>query len=1074
MLKLSKNTLGMLIAKYRAVLLRLRRGAVVSVAAAGLLLAAPALASEYHVFTTLDALRQAGVSYADGDTIILHQNDSSLTAPLSFGGKSVTLRGGVDGVTLQPAAGSAVQLINDPSGVITLAGLVIENFTATGSYGAYGGAINGNTVTLSGGENSFSGNTATANYTSSAVNTAVAGTYAEGGAINGNTVTLSGGESSFSGNTVTNTLTASASVSAEAYAHACGGAIYGTAVIISGGENSFSGNTVTADAYAYAYTADAYAYAYGGAIYGTAVIISGGTNSFSGNTANDGGAIYSNGAVTLSGGTNSFSNNTADGINARGGAIYGCDNVTLIAKDGDIRFSGNTHRQGGATALPNAVYLENSNNSSELTLAAQAGRSILFYDPVASNSDADHRDLTITINPDDADDGTVRFDTHQSDIYGNTTVSNGTLALTNGAVYGADGNTGSFTLNSGAALSADAAGGAINAGAITLAAGSTTAVDTSGGNHLTLNGAVSIDGNASLDLTGYSAGGAAVLVSDQAITGSFGKLTAAGQTLDASPLSLTKFLNGATLYKTNSDKTVNVILHGLVWNNTAPGTAHGTFNIATDFTLADTLALADNPDIHARGFGWDGATLTKTGDGNLTLTGANTYSGGTVISDGRLTVNNLANLGSGSITNNAELYFAPGGGRQTINFANRYVGSGTLGLNASLTAAEQWSDLVQFTNAPQDNTKIYFSFTAGSDLRYLTEDGLHFAELDTPDGNADSFSLAGISLAGARLLAVKTSDNQNYYLTGAFNPSAAKVYSETAAGTLGQAAGLHGQETFKHIGQAAAGAAGGQTGVYAGMGRGDVRHNSGSHADVKGNNLALALAWENGSTTWGILGQKFDGSYTTTHSADLGGATQTIHSNGDLKQHDLGLFAEYRPDDSDRYWQGLLKAGKSQNDFRADNANGGSRFRSDRGVFGLSLGGGFVKEAAPGRSLETYQHLIYTRLGTDRITDSLGQDIRFDSDDSLRLLAGLRWTLEREGKAGFYAGAALDYEFRGKTGATIDGERADSASLQGLTGILELGFSAKQSDTLTIDGAVYGYVGKKEGITGSLTLNKKF
>ena len=980
-------------------------------------------------------------------------------------------------------------------------------FSGMGGSAMYGGAICGKpgTVVSLNGNLIFNGNRA----------------QSEGGAIYSDTVTL-GGTSSFTAN------------SAGSY----GGAIYGNNITFNDGTSSFTGNSAGK----------------GGAIYSNNTVTLGGESSFIANsTEYEGGAIYalSDATLTAVGGNIAFTGNAAGG---EGGAVYADENATLTAAGGDIAFSGNTDATG-----PNALYLNNGNNSGTLTLAAKSGRSILFYDPIASDSTSTN--LTITINPDADDSGAVRLDTHQSAVYGSTTVGNGTLALTGGASYGAAANTGSFTLAAGARLSADAAGGTVNAGDITLKGGSTTAVDISDGKLLTVNGNITINNGAALDLTGYSASPVDAVTSSNAISGNFTTLKIGGMEQTEATPALDKFINSIFLGKTNNGKTITVKQGGLVWNNTDTGTAHGTFNVATEYTLGAILADNNNPSAH--GFGWDGKTLTKegagnitltaantytggtllnagtlsaghdsalgsgsltmadgttlcftgshslanavtvsgvaavnsdtglsssltgviggsgslakTGGGSLTLTGANTYSGGTVISDGRVAVNGLHNLGSGSITNNAELYFAPNAaGKQTIDFANRYSGIGTIGLNASLTAGERWSDLIQFANAPQDNVDVYFSFTANSDLQYLPAGGLHFAKLENANGNDGTFGLAGTTLAGAKQLAIKTIDNQNYYLNAAFNSSAAKVYSETAAGTLGQAAGLHGQEIFKNIGQAVAGAAGGETGVYAGMGRGDVRHNSGSHADVKGNNFALALAWENGDTTWGLIGQRFDGSYTTTHTASVGGAAQSIRSAGDLKQSDFGLFAECRPDDSGRYWQGLVKAGNSQNDFKADNANGGSRFRSDRSVFGLSIGGGFVKETAPNRSLETYQHLIYTRLSSDRVTDSIGQDIRFDSDDSVRLLAGARWTLECQDKSSFYAGAAVDYEFRGKTGATIDGSRADGADLQGLTGILEMGFSAKQSETLTIDGAFYGYIGKKEGIIGSLTLSKKF
>ena len=49
-----------------------------------------------------------------------------------------------------------------------------------------------------------------------------------------------------------------------------------------------------------------------------------------------------------------------------GGAIYAFADVTLIAKDGDMTFRGNT-----AGGNPNAIYMYNYNDDKTLTLAAE-------------------------------------------------------------------------------------------------------------------------------------------------------------------------------------------------------------------------------------------------------------------------------------------------------------------------------------------------------------------------------------------------------------------------------------------------------------------------------------------------------------------------------------------------------------------------------------------------------------------------------------------------------------------------------------------------------------------------------
>ncbi|MBH0744044.1 autotransporter-associated beta strand repeat-containing protein, partial [Salmonella enterica] len=63
--------------------------------------------------------------------------------------------------------------------------------------------------------------------------------------------------------------------------------------------------------------------------------------------------------------------------------------------------------------------------------------------------------------------------------------------------------------------------------------------------------------------------------------------------------------------------------------------------------------------------------VEKSGDDALTLSGANTYTGGTLISDGTLVASNVEALGTGDVTDNAVLELNTGG-----DFDNAISGSG--------------------------------------------------------------------------------------------------------------------------------------------------------------------------------------------------------------------------------------------------------------------------------------------------------------------------------------------------------------------------------------------------------------
>ncbi|WP_024140301.1 autotransporter-associated beta strand repeat-containing protein, partial [Salmonella enterica] len=130
-------------------------------------------------------------------------------------------------------------------------------------------------------------------------------------------------------------------------------------------------------------------------------------------------------------------------------------------------------------------------------------------------------------------------------------------------------------------------------------------------------------------------------------------------------------ISGGTLVATNvdalgsGDVTDNATLEmntgGDFANNKALGTGDVTDNA--------TLALNTGGDF-INNIGGTGR-VEKSGDQTLTLSGANSYTGGTLISSGTLVASNVNALGSGDVTDNAVLELNTGG-----TFDNAISGSG--------------------------------------------------------------------------------------------------------------------------------------------------------------------------------------------------------------------------------------------------------------------------------------------------------------------------------------------------------------------------------------------------------------
>ncbi|EDN4447321.1 hypothetical protein AAB72_004918, partial [Salmonella enterica subsp. enterica serovar Mbandaka] len=88
-----------------------------------------------------------------------------------------------------------------------------------------------------------------------------------------------------------------------------------------------------------------------------------------------------------------------------------------------------------------------------------------------------------------------------------------------------------------------------------------------------------------------------------------------------------------------------------------------------DVTDNATLALNTGGDF-INNIGGTGR-VEKSGDDTLTLSGSNTYTGGTLINGGTLVASNVEALGTGDVTDNATLALNTGG-----TFDNAISGSG--------------------------------------------------------------------------------------------------------------------------------------------------------------------------------------------------------------------------------------------------------------------------------------------------------------------------------------------------------------------------------------------------------------
>ena len=262
------------------------------------------------------------------------------------------------------------------------------------------------------------------------------------------------------------------------------------------------------------------------------------------------------------------------------------------------------------------------------------------------------------------------------------------------------------------------------------------------------------------------------------------------------------------------------------------------------------------------------------------------------------------------------------------------------------------------------------------------------------------------------------------------------------------------------------------------------RYDTGSHIDVSSLNLLVGLAkgadLAPGRFTAGLFFEYGNGSYDTWNSFSN---AATVKGDGDAWYAGGGLlarmdFAETGP--GHFYAEASARLGVLNNDYDNDDMRDAfgrrASYDSDSAYYGMHVGAGYVWNFGDKADLDLYARYLWTHQDSDSLHLSTGERMHFDSVDSHRLRLGARLACNANEYVRPYIGAAWEYEFDGKAEATTNGFDIDRPDLKGSTGMGELGITLTPSSTIpvSLDLGVQGYVGRREGVSGTLQLQWKF
>ncbi len=242
-----------------------------------------------------------------------------------------------------------------------------------------------------------------------------------------------------------------------------------------------------------------------------------------------------------------------------------------------------------------------------------------------------------------------------------------------------------------------------------------------------------------------------------------------------------------------------------------------------------------------------------------------------------------------------------------------------------------------------------------------------------------------------------------------------------------------------------------------------TRYETGSGFDL---NSALVQAgwWKKLAPDFmmGLFAKYVHGSYET----------YPIKADGSANAFGGGLMVSYHYSDTGRL-EGDVEVGYLKADFNS--AELLSTLRAKGMYYGFM--GGIVEQ--PLQNWEIFARLNAFRKAKDSMTDSLGQNIKYEAMQSLTLRAGTEVAFEDWMFSGLVPslGASVLYEFAGASKVQVLDISNDDASLKGLSGRGQVGLKYQNEELplpILSQLVVYGQVGKRRGFGGEINISFQF
>ena len=262
----------------------------------------------------------------------------------------------------------------------------------------------------------------------------------------------------------------------------------------------------------------------------------------------------------------------------------------------------------------------------------------------------------------------------------------------------------------------------------------------------------------------------------------------------------------------------------------------------------------------------------------------------------------------------------------------------------------------------------------------------------------------------------------------------------------------------------------GEVTAFGVMQGGSTHYNTGSYVDV------------DGVTFMAGAGLRVNPNWTMAGFVEAGWANSASHvegtrGDGDHEYFGVGFATRYQTDGV-LYADGSLRAGRATTEFAGRYGQDSASYDAKSLYMSAHVGLGAMWGINESLKLDTYARYMVTYLDDDDVSlnNRYNDKLELDSTVTHAVRAGARLLGDFNDYASWKVGAAYEHVFDGDAESAVNSFSLDVPSLEGDTGVFELGLRIRPSleSNWAVDLGAKGYVGDREGVTGNMTVRYSF